>query len=379
MNAGLYVHIPFCVRKCAYCDFVSFADMTNMRAYLDALDIEISMRSNAGIFSCFDFDTVFIGGGTPSVLPPKDIAHIMDRLHASFDIAPNAEISIETNPGTLDMEKLRIYKECGINRVSMGLQSSSDGLLSRIGRIHTYSDFLDSYKLARKAGFDNINVDIMYGLPGQSPGQHEDTLRRLCVLAPRHISAYSLILEEGTPLFDKHDDLPDEDECFDMHLLTRQFLSENGYTRYEISNYAQSGFECRHNLHYWNAEPYLGLGLNSHSAWRVGNIWTRFANTANLGEYIGMLASGKLAEATREDISLHDEMFECVMLGLRKVEGLERAAFLSRFGKTLDQVYPAAIAALREQGFLCENKDFLRLNELGLDMQNRALLPFMEA
>lgn len=376
MSAGLYVHIPFCLRKCAYCDFVSFADLSNMQPYLDALDREIVMRSKDSAFS--SFDTVFIGGGTPSLLSPEAFARILDRLRASFDISDNAEISMESNPGTLDAKKLRQYRASGVNRLSMGLQSSDDALLSRIGRIHTYADFLNSYELARSAGFDNINVDIMYGLPGQSVKQYEGTLQTLCSLSPAHISAYSLILEENTPLFSSHGDLPGEDETYAMHVLSREFLADKDYERYEISNYALPGRECRHNLHYWNDENYLGLGLNAHSAWRLDGKWTRFANTAALPKYIEKINAGEFAEAENTQIAFKDEMFEFIMLGLRKTAGISYDAFQKRFNSSVAQSFPRALHALREQGYICEDNEFLRLNERGLDMQNRALLLFMD-
>lgn len=285
---------------------------------------------------------------------------------------------MEANPGTLTPQKLKCYKNAGVNRLSIGLQSADDSLLSRIGRIHNYSDFLINYENARKAGFDNINVDIMYALPGQSLFQHETTLKSVSALSPEHISAYSLILEEGTPLFDEQPSLPDEDESFAMHKLTRDFLRSKGYLRYEISNYAKAGYSCRHNLHYWNSDEYLGLGLNAHSAWKIEKEWTRFANTSDIGKYIGNLERNALPEESRNVIAPKDEMFEYIMLALRKIEGLREDAFYLRFGRGVYEIYSEAIKGLKGLDWLEETPGSLRLNERGMDMQNEALLLFMD-
>ncbi len=377
MSAGLYIHIPFCLRKCKYCDFVSFTDMQYVRAYLQALQTEIRLRAGTPAF-CVPFDTVFFGGGTPSALSGEDVAAILALLKKSFAICEDAEISMEANPGTLCEEKLKIYREAGINRLSIGLQSADDALLARIGRIHSYADFLKNYEAAKKAGFTNINVDVMYGLPEQSLNAHIDTLKSVCAHAPTHISAYSLILEEGTPLYLENPVLPDEDACYAMHRCTREYLAEQGYARYEISNYARSGFACRHNLHYWNMDEYLGLGLNAHSAWRLGGSWTRFCNTASLQGYIERLAKEELPEEECEPIPQKEEMFEFLMLGLRKTEGISISAFEKRFGCAFHGLYGEALSTLRRRGWLEESGDKLRLNERGLDMQNEALLTFMD-
>lgn len=377
---GIYVHIPYCAAKCRYCDFVSFADQSDREAYFAALSQEQSLcREN---LPAIRYDTVFIGGGTPSILPESGIARILEEIGRKFNVTPDAEITIEANPGTLSPHKLREYKDAGVNRISMGLQSADNQVLRNIGRIHTYERFLESFRLAREAGFSNVNVDIMYGLPEQTVETHLDTIRKLSELAPEHISAYSLILEESTPLYmdvnGGAQSLPSEDEAYEMHRQGIALLNELGYKRYEISNYAKPGFESRHNLNYWNNGEYLGLGLNSHSAMRIDGKWLRWSNTVRMADYLEACAhgerplSGKVQEIPREE-----EMFESVMLGLRKVEGVNDQAFLARFGKRMTDVFPAAIKRLEEKGWLKKCGDFFRLTDEGLDFQNLALLEMM--
>ena len=286
--AGLYLHIPYCKSKCRYCDFVSFADCESMGEYCAALLKE--MRLDAAALPKQAYDTVFFGGGTPSILPVGAVAMLMDALRASFEIMPDAEITIEANPGTLNGTKLREYRAAGINRLSMGLQSTNDALLGTIGRIHRYADFVQNYECARAAGFTNISADLMYGLPGQTVKDHLDAIETLYRLGLNHISAYSLIVEEGTPLYTDvtggAESLPAEDDVYLMHRRGMEFLETLGYARYEISNYAKPGFASRHNLNYWENGVYLGLGLNSHSAMRINGSWMRFANTERLSDYI---------------------------------------------------------------------------------------------
>lgn len=282
---------------------------------------------------------------------------------------------METNPGTLTPEKLHEYAGAGVNRLSVGLQSSHNHLLKAVGRIHSWEDFLASWALIQNAGFRNVNVDVMYGLPQQTLAEHEATLRDVAALSPAHISAYSLILEEGTPLFDARPALPDEEETYAMHLVTRERLKAWGYARYEISNYAKPGFACRHNLNYWDNGAYLGVGLSAHSAWR-GQGWTRFCNTADMREYITSLSRGALP-AVYTSIPQNEEMFECVMLGLRRTDGVAAARFMDRFGVTLAAAYPEAIKTLLARNWAVWEAGRFRLTDAGLDMQNAALLLFM--
>lgn len=378
--AGLYLHIPYCKSKCRYCDFVSFADCESMGEYCAALLKE--MRLDAAALPKQAYDTVFFGGGTPSILPAGAVAMLMDALHASFEIMPDAEITIEANPGTLNETKLREYRAAGINRLSMGLQSTNDALLETIGRIHRYADFVQNYECARAAGFTNISADLMYGLPGQTVKDHLDAIETLYRLGLNHISAYSLIVEEGTPLYTDvtggAESLPAEDDVYLMHRRGMEFLETLGYARYEISNYAKPGFASRHNLNYWENGVYLGLGLNSHSAMRINGSWMRFANTERLSDYIISCNQGIRPLASEpEVIPRAEEMFETVMLGLRKTDGISEAAFRLRFGKSIEDVYPEALKSLATRGWLVWDNGACRLTDEGLDFQNEALLAFL--
>lgn len=383
---SIYIHIPFCIKKCAYCDFVSFENMPFMAQYCNALKAE--MEVSAFCIPHVNFDTVFLGGGTPSTLPLGAIKSILDTLKMRFSIAESAEITMECNPGTVSLDKLKEYRAAGVNRLSFGLQSASDALLKGIGRIHTYDDFLNSYALARQAGFSNINVDVMYGLPNQTVREISETLNALFVFRPEHISAYSLILEEGTPLHACVERgevrLPDEEEVYVQHRTCIEMLQNNGYERYEISNYARRGlqakspFRCRHNLNYWNNGEYLGIGLNAHSAMRLEGAFTRWSNTANLQEYLLCTDSGALPIEEKQIIGKDEEMFECVMLGLRQTDGIELEAFEKRFHESVHAHYDSAIAKLVSLHWLEIENGFIRLTDIGLDMQNEALLYFMD-
>ena len=377
--AGIYLHIPFCVRKCAYCDFVSFPNGSVPESYADALLTEIELVSRGGSYPAA-FDTVFFGGGTPSLLTGDQMRRIMSALRECFDIRADAEISMEANPGTVTPEKLAAYREAGINRLSIGLQSTHDTLLREIGRIHSVDQFLTTLKNAREAGFSNINVDLMHGLPNQTIPQYLDSINTVCDLGVQHISAYSLILEEHTPLYDcvERGEIaaPEEDLVADMQDEGIDLLEERGYHRYEISNFARDGFECRHNLNYWQNGEYLGFGIAAHGVVRDRK-WTRYANVDNLEEYNRLIARGKrpLAETIR--LSPRDEMFECVMLGLRLIRGVDRAAFLARFDLDVVEAYPKAMELLRKRGWIEENERLIALNRKGLDLQNEALGFFM--
>lgn len=373
--AGIYLHIPFCLRKCAYCDFVSFPQGSVPEAYVSALISEVELVSGGGSYPAA-FDTVFFGGGTPSLLASEQMRLIMTTLRERFDIRANAEISMEANPGTLTPEKLAAYREAGINRLSIGLQSTHDALLRSIGRIHTFAQFEESLKHARAAGFNNINVDLMHALPNQTITQYLDSIHTVCDLGVEHISAYSLILEEHTPLFDRvargEVTPPEEDLVADMQDAGIDLLDARGYRRYEISNFAREEYECRHNLNYWHNGEYLGFGIAAHGVVREKR-WTRYANVSALEEYARLLAKGRRPLAETIPLGPKDEMFECVMLGLRLVRGIERADFLARFGLDVVEAYPKAIESLRARGWMEEGERFLALNRKGLDLQNEAL------
>lgn len=376
--AGVYIHIPFCVKKCDYCDFVSVPEDGRLTGYVTALQTEI--RTVAEQISLPAFDTVFFGGGTPSLLSGTQVEQIMDTLRRHCRIAPQAEISMEANPGTLLAKNLSGYIRAGINRMSVGLQSADDGLLRRIGRIHNYVQFEEAIELICDAGIKNINADVMAGLPGQTQESYFSTLNRLLTFPLTHISAYSLILEAGTPLFDRvqtvRDMLPDEDTVADMQEVGDTLLSEHGFLRYEISNYAKAGFRCRHNCNYWANGDYIGFGAAAHSSLEM-NGRVRFSNVEGIDEYVKKALAGERPVKKSRRIDRREEMFECVMLGLRTLDGVSKKAFQKRFGVSIENQYHDAIAALAQNGWLTDDKEALKLNRRGLDLQNSALLLFM--
>ncbi len=289
---GLYVHIPFCLKKCNYCDFCSFpAVSTGERAeYIDALRREIDGYRGRGIHA----DTVFFGGGTPSLLSPDEFLMITDALHRSFDIQPGAEFNVEMNPKTESKDKLAAYRSAGVNRISIGLQSIHEKELKKLGRVHSYGDFLHALDDVHNAGIENVSADIMYGIPEQTALTFEETLRKVATLGLTHISAYGLIIEEGTLFFRERDSLslPDEDTEREMYFSAIEILGEYGFSHYEISNYARPGYECRHNLHYWHDDDYIGLGTAAYSCYGGA----RFGNTAILSDYV----NGKFHSGDRE-------------------------------------------------------------------------------
>ena len=377
--AGVYIHIPYCVKKCAYCDFVSAADDGTMDAYTDALVREIALTAAAG-FTVGPVDTLYLGGGTPSLLSGAQTARILSAVRAHYPLSENAECSMECNPGTGSYEAFAAYRDAGIDRLSIGLQSANDALLTRIGRIHSYAQFCDTLESARRAGFTNINADVMHGLPGQTQADYLDTLQKVCDAGVQHVSAYALILNEDTPLYDDvrrgRETVPDDDAVADMQDAGMALLEKNGYARYEISNFAKPGFACRHNLNYWRNGEYLGFGAAAHSAVRRDE-WTRYANVDDRRAYMRLLDRGK--RPVQEILRLFpaDEMFETVMLGLRLVDGVDRAAFRARFGADMAEAYPSAMEQLRIRGWVTETDANIALNRKGLDMQNRALQFFM--
>ncbi|MBR3460139.1 MAG: radical SAM family heme chaperone HemW [Clostridia bacterium] len=377
--AGLYIHIPFCRRKCAYCDFVSFADRVDFLPYTAALITE--MRLYSPLIKEKSFDTVFIGGGTPSLLPAGLISRILDEARECFDVAEDAEITIECNPESIDEIKLNEYKASGVNRLSIGMQSSDDKVLAAIGRIHDKARSLSAYALAENAGFTNINIDIMHGLPLQSMESYLDSVRLASELGAQHISSYSLILEEHTRLYDEVVSgklaLPDEDDTADMQDAGITLLESLGYKRYEISNFAKAGFECRHNINYWNNGDYLGLGVNAHSALYIRDKWVRFRNHETIEEYVKTLGENKLPLAETQEVEREDEMFECIMMGLRKIEGVNRAEFEKRFGIDPVEQFAAAVSAAALDGMMEVTEERMKLTRRGLDFQNEVLLNFM--
>lgn len=385
----LYLHIPFCKQKCKYCDFLSAPVGSQVQfAYLHKLVEEIT-AAGAKYGSQYEVDTIFIGGGTPSILAGGEIEMLMEAVRSGFSLAEDAEITIEANPGTLDQEKLLTYRRAGINRLSIGLQSTDDKELKCLGRIHTYEEFLESFYAAREAGFDNINIDLMSALPGQTVKSWTETLTRVIALEPEHISAYSLIIEEGTPFYElygedaeKENELPGEEADREMYHLTKTLLAEAGYQRYEISNYAKVGRECKHNLGYWQGKEYLGLGLGAASCMgTLGGVRCRFSNTGEMKEYIAMdmgkLIADSSLRAEFEDSTLQAQMEEYMFLGLRCMKGISVGRFTEVFGKSFDDVYGEVAAKLVNEELLEQSDDYLRLTERGIDVSNHVLAEFL--
>ena len=374
-KSELYIHIPFCVKKCLYCDFLSFpADEKTKEKYIEALCDELlyigSERCDKPLRS------VFIGGGTPSVLPAEQIVRVIETVKNRFDLLPDAEITIECNPGTLDEDKLKAYKECGINRLSLGLQSSHEKELKSLGRIHSYEDFVACIRMAEEAGFTNINVDLMSGLPGQSASSFEETLRKVCTLSDciKHISAYSLIVEEETPFGQMFEDgkleLPGEDEDRQMYHMTSKILEEYGFERYEISNYARPGYECRHNIGYWTGVEYYAAGLDAASFY--GHC--RYSDTPDMEEYLKDPLAGPVLI---EKLDRSGLMSEYMILGLRLTAGVSVSEFEKRFKTGMFDVYGKEIDRFIQDGLLEHAGDNIKLSEKGLDLANFVMRAFI--
>ncbi len=425
----IYVHIPFCVKKCAYCDFLSApAAEEEQDAYVQSLLAEIreGMPKCAGSFQResaaaddaesgyrlwddYVVTSVFIGGGTPSLLPAEQISEISDALHSRFRFAADPEVTIECNPGTVDAGKLAVYRACGINRLSFGLQSADNAELAHLGRIHTWETFLESYERARAAGFANINIDLMSALPGQTVSSWERTVKQVLALAPEHISAYSLIIEEGTPFYETyHEDdlrraageqprfLPSEEEERAMYTRTEELLQAAGLLRYEISNYARPGYACRHNIGYWRGTEYMGFGLGSSSllGFRASAlarpVRVRLKNPSTSADYEypeRMKTEGEKAgpvsrscdeaDTDYEILTRPDEMAEFMFLGLRMTDGISAQEFLRRFGCPVDQVYQETIRKFVSLGLLQQEGDRIFLTSRGLDVSNIVMAEFL--
>lgn len=372
----LYLHIPFCARKCAYCDFLSFSQGEDVqKRYVDRLIEEIEI-AGAG-FRDTVVTSVFVGGGTPSILKAGEMVRIFDALHRSFSIEETAEISMEANPGTVTEEKLLSYRKAGINRLSFGLQSADNNELAALGRIHTYEEFLESFQMARACGFTNINVDLMSALPGQTVESWLDTLKKTAALEPEHISAYSLIIEEGTPFYEMYGEergegiLPDEDSEREMYYKTKAVLREHGYERYEISNYAKTGKECRHNIGYWTGVPYLGLGLGA-SSYIDGR---RFRNTDDLNDYLNGGGGVPCDEMVLSETDMQEEYF---FVGLRMVRGVSLRKFEELFGVSAKEVYPGLLERLVREGAAKIHGDWFCLTEYGMDVSNYVMAEFLQ-
>ncbi len=366
----IYVHIPFCVKKCGYCDFLSAPASEEIQAdYLERLLEEINGPLDAGRLELSDAEyeaaTVFFGGGTPSILPAGQLVRVLEALRRRFAVREDAEITVEANPGTVDAEKLKRYRASGINRISFGLQSADDRELRALGRIHTWRDFQESFAMARAAGFTNINVDLMSALPGQTCGSWKQTLEKVLGLEPEHISAYSLMLEEGTPFFEKYgacpELLPSEEEERQMYYDTKELLERHGLKRYEISNYTKPGYACRHNIGYWKRREYRGYGLGAASL--LDGV--RLSNQRKLRAYL----EGNF-EDSREVLTQKDVREEFFFLGLRMMEGVDAAPYWEDYGKVIEK--------LQIQGLLKEKDGRICLTERGIDVSNYVFAQFLE-
>lgn len=384
---GIYVHIPFCVRKCAYCDFLSFPAGEEVKGrYAEALRREISGWQER---EEWEAASIFFGGGTPSVLESSLLCSILEEIKRVFYVQKDAEITLEANPGTLDKKKLEDYRRAGFNRISLGLQSSHNEELKLLGRIHTWEEFLESFQLAREAGFTNVNVDMMSALPGQTVDSWRNTLQRICTLHPEHISAYSLIIEEGTPFYEKYVEdlrkrekgeicglLPSEEDERRMYEITGRMLEKEGYRRYEISNYALEGYECRHNIGYWRRQDYIGFGLGAASLVNE----CRFCNTRDMRKYLSGAVSGEFEKEEKELLDRKARMEEFMFLGLRLCGGIRTEEFKKQFGTEFDHVYGEVTDRLVREGLIERTKgaaEQIRLTGKGLDLSNYAMAQYL--
>ena len=391
---SLYIHIPFCKRKCIYCDFLSFANVPNAKQiqYINALMSEIRMYKPFA--DRYSVKTIYIGGGTPSVLDEAMIGQVLDTVFHIFKVDRFPEITLEVNPGTIKYTDMISFREYGINRLSIGLQSADDNMLRMLGRIHNYEDFVQGFEFARRAGFENISVDIMSGLPGQDTRTLVDTLTKVTELGPEHISVYSLQVEEGTPLYERKDlidMIPDENMDRSMYAMTKKVLATSGYNRYEVSNYSKPGYESRHNTVYWTGGQYIGLGLGASSFFKG----ERFSNITNLDNYIEICedireeltkdtdrvrlyeSAASILRTNVETIYREARMEEFMFLGLRMTAGVSRLEFKNRFGRDIFEVYGEVINRYVGSGYMNFDDDRVWLTDTGIDVSNYILADFI--
>ena len=365
---GIYVHIPFCVKKCRYCDFVSYCNsLDSADLYIDALMREMSQYAGEAA------DTVFIGGGTPSVLTEKQLERLCTTIFKNFQISPDCEFSMEANPGTIDYKKARLLYDLGVNRISLGVQSFNDFELEFLGRIHDAKTAYDTIVQVNEAGFENINIDIMTALPHQSPDTLMHTLKTALTLPVKHISAYSLIVEDSTPLCRDYEnglfELPNEEDDRKMYAMAKEYLEKHGFNQYEISNYALDGYECRHNIKYWECREYIGLGAAAHSYMNG----VRYENTPELNRYI----EGDFHLKDRLTLEKNDRIFEFIMMGMRMNCGISEAEFASRFDMPIDEVYSGKIQRFTDGGFIERKNGRIYFTDKGRDVSNAVLCEFV--
>lgn len=368
---GLYIHFPFCIKKCHYCDFVSYPEMLSLgERYIDALILEMEAYRGTLI------DTVYLGGGTPTALAPSLLVRVLSRVASSFSLAKDCEITVEANPGTCDKDTFSALASCGVNRISLGVQSFSDDELKMLGRIHTKEDAVRAVEAARIAGISNLSLDLMFSTPGQTRESLYDSLFRAVALEPEHMSCYSLILCEGTPMHEAYNrgeiTLPDEDEDRDRYALLVEFLEKHGYERYEISNFAKEKKISRHNTKYWTRAPYIGLGAAAHSFYEN----RRFENPASLSDYFKQVEKG--IKPIGETVTEVDAMGEFMFLGLRQTQaGVLRSEFQKCFGKSLDDVFGKTVKKLTDLNLLADDGERIRLTDRGIDVSNAVFCEFI--
>ncbi|NMB96990.1 MAG: oxygen-independent coproporphyrinogen III oxidase [Clostridiaceae bacterium] len=375
---GLYIHIPFCKSKCYYCDFNSYASKSEIiPIYCNALIKEIEYYDSIINKNKYRVKSVFIGGGTPSFIDSEYLAKILEKCRDIFELEENAEITIEANPGTLSKEKLNAYKSAEINRLSLGLQAWQDRLLKSLGRIHTAAEFVENLFAAREVGFNNISVDLIFGLPGQSLSEWLQTLDNVIKLNVNHLSCYSLKIEEGTVLHEKIKNCeiayPDEELDRDMYHKTIAILNKNGFIHYEISNFSRPGFESIHNLIYWNVEPYIGIGAGAHSYFEG----TRYNNEEIPENYISAISEGKIPKKNIDVLTFQDSISEYLILGLRLTRGIKIEEFKQKFGKDLFELYGGKIDNLIKRELIRIENGHLKLTAIGLDLANQVFLEFI--
>lgn len=379
-SVGIYIHIPFCKQKCKYCDFTSFACKEDIYdEYFKCLKKEISEKSDELDNENIEIDTIYIGGGTPSIVPTEYIEDIINLIYEKYNVSKIAEITIEANPGTIDKDKLEKYIEAGINRLSIGLQSTNDKLLKMLGRIHTYCEFEEVYKTARQVGFKNINVDLMIGLPNQTMKNVQESLEEIIKKSPEHISVYSLIVEENTKMFDLIEsgelELPNENLEREMYWEVKNVLQENGYCHYEISNFAQKGFESKHNSNCWKQHSYLGFGVAAHSYYDG----IRYSNITDLKTYIENFQNGESVYNIifHEKQSKEQMMKEYMLLGLRKISGVKISEFKEKFIDNPIYYFREQLNKLVKQNLLEVSEDSIYLTNKGLDLANVVWMEFI--
>lgn len=371
LETALYIHIPFCVKKCLYCDFPSYSGKESiMHPYVEALCKEISELKNLKIA------TIYVGGGTPTYLSFDEWESIGSAIQ-KLDLSENVEFTVEGNPGTFTREKLELLRRIGVNRLSIGLQAWQNQLLESLGRIHKLDDFLKAFNMAREAGFDNINIDLMFGIPGQTIEMWRETLKNAVELNPEHLSCYGLIVEEGTPFYKQYENgeliLPNEDTERDMYTECVSFLKKSGYKQYEISNFSKPGKECRHNCVYWNMKPYIGCGSGAHSYFEG----SRYYNISSVEEYIKKIKTNGDATVERHINTLEDEIEEFIFMGLRMNKGISITEFQDRFHKNIFDIYGKQIDKFAHTNLMILNDSSIFLSERGMEVSNSIMCEFI--